>query len=118
MRRMDRRALFLAVCLAIAGGLYAQSGKTTYEYDNLNRLVRMVSPAGVTTYTYDAVGNRTTKQFTPSVAKPSQAPALQAVPVSADSAATVRRQASSTPIVTAAKGTLAAKEQDVKPQNP
>lgn len=117
---MNKRTLSLAVSLAIAGCLFAQTGKTTYEYDNLNRLVRVVSPAGVTTYTYDAVGNRTGKTFTPSVAKPSQAPATQAAPVSADSAAAARQQASSAPapIAPAAKGALAAKEQDVKPQKP
>jgi len=37
--------------------------KTTYEYDKLNRLVKVVSPLGETTYTYDALGNRLSRTF-------------------------------------------------------
>ena len=122
---MKKKTLSLAACLAIAGTLHAQTGKTTYEYDNLNRLVRVVSPAGVTTYTYDVLGNRTAKTFSPSVAKPSQAPAKQAVP--ADSMAADNRQpsaAGSEPTSTAGRLSakagqpLAAKEQNVEPQKP
>ena len=40
-----------------------QKQKTTYEYDKLNRLVKVVSPLGETTYTYDALGNRLTRTF-------------------------------------------------------
>ena len=37
--------------------------KSTYEYDKQNRLVKVVSPLGETTYTYDALGNRLTRTF-------------------------------------------------------
>ena len=41
----------------------ADKQKTTYEYDKLNRLVKVVSPLGETTYTYDALGNRLSRTF-------------------------------------------------------
>ena len=117
MTDMKKKTLCLAACLAIAGMLHAQTGKTTYEYDKLNRLVRVVSPAGVTTYTYDVLGNRTAKTFTPSVAKPSQTSARQAAP--ADSSATASQQPSAAGSRQATAGQpLAAKEQDVEPQKP
>lgn len=34
---------------------------TTYEYDALNRLVKVTTPKSVTEYTYDYLGNRETK---------------------------------------------------------
>ena len=37
--------------------------KTTYEYDKLNRLTKVISPLGETTYTYDALGNRLSRTF-------------------------------------------------------
>lgn len=40
-----------------------QKQKTTYEYDKLNRLTKVVSPLGETTYTYDALGNRLSRTF-------------------------------------------------------
>ena len=40
-----------------------QTQKTTYEYDKLNRLTKVVSPLGETTYTYDALGNRLSRTF-------------------------------------------------------
>lgn len=36
----------------------------SYEYDALNRLVKVVTPTYTTTYTYDALGNRTIKMVT------------------------------------------------------
>ncbi len=40
----------------------AEVGTTTYQYDDLHRVVQEVSPTGWTTsYTYDTVGNRLTK---------------------------------------------------------
>ena len=41
----------------------ADKQKTTYEYDKLNRLTKVVSPLGETTYTYDALGNRLSRTF-------------------------------------------------------
>ena len=40
-----------------------QKQNTTYEYDKLNRLTKVVSPLGETTYTYDALGNRLSRTF-------------------------------------------------------
>lgn len=63
---MKRTMMMIFLLLAVVcQQAMAQSSKTTYEYDQLNRLVRVVSPAGETVYTYDAVGNRKTKKFTP-----------------------------------------------------
>ena len=40
------------------------SSSIAYEYDKLNRLVKVTTPNSVTTYTYDALGNRTQKTVT------------------------------------------------------
>ena len=40
-----------------------QKQNTTYEYDKLNRLTKVISPLGETTYTYDALGNRLLRTF-------------------------------------------------------
>lgn len=40
-----------------------QKQNTTYEYDKLNRLTKVISPLGETTYTYDALGNRLSRTF-------------------------------------------------------
>jgi len=57
------RVLLLVVGLGLmsASSLFAQS-TNTYEYDNLNRLIKTTYGNGaVVQYTYDAVGNRTAK---------------------------------------------------------
>lgn len=55
--RRCRRSLPLLVGL-LAGASHA----TTYQYDDLGRLVRETYDSGVeVTYTYDAVGNRTSR---------------------------------------------------------
>ena len=42
-----------------------QAFSTTYTYDSLNRLTKVVYDNGVTvTYSYDALGNRTSKKVT------------------------------------------------------
>ncbi len=108
---MKRTVFFSFVLAAVCQTAMAQSGKTTYEYDKMNRLVRVVSPAGETTYTYDAVGNRKTKQFTPNAAlKPaSAAPA----PVPADTT-TVQQPA----VVPENREPLATKEEESETKKP
>ena len=76
---MMKQTMMIYLLLAVfCQKAMAQSGKTTYEYDQLNRLVRVVSPAGETLYTYDAVGNRKSKKFTPNSALKTAAPAAAA----------------------------------------
>ncbi|MBA4601052.1 RHS repeat protein, partial [Thermoactinomyces mirandus] len=42
-----------------------KSGTTTYEYDELDQLIKETAPDGtITEYTYDAAGNRTSKKVT------------------------------------------------------
>ena len=61
---MKQKLLILFLLASMSGlSAFAQSGKTIYEYDELNRLIKVVSPAGETVYTYDELGNRTAKQF-------------------------------------------------------
>ncbi|MBA4601050.1 MAG: RHS repeat-associated core domain-containing protein [Thermoactinomyces sp.] len=43
----------------------SKSGTTTYEYDELDQLIKETAPDGtITEYTYDAAGNRTSKKVT------------------------------------------------------
>ena len=53
----------LIFCLfsVLSQKLMAQTN-TTYEYDKLNRLVKVTTPVSVTTYSYDVLGNRKTKR--------------------------------------------------------
>ena len=61
---MKQKLLILFLLASMSGlSAFAQSGKTIYEYDELNRLIKVVSPAGETVYTYDELCNRTAKQF-------------------------------------------------------
>lgn len=54
--------LVSVICFSMS--MFAQQKQnTTYEYDKLNRLVKVVSPLGETTYTYDALGNRLSRTF-------------------------------------------------------
>ncbi len=53
----------LAILFACMHAFAADKQNTTYEYDKLNRLVKVVSPLGETTYTYDALGNRLSRTF-------------------------------------------------------
>ncbi len=67
---MSKQLLRLSIlsallCLILATPLLA--GTAQYTYDNLNRLVQVVYDNGATiTYTYDADGNCTVQQVTPS----------------------------------------------------
>lgn len=86
---MMKQTMMICLLLAVfCQKAMAQSGKTTYEYDQLNRLVRVVSPAGETLYTYDAVGNRKTKKFTPN----SSLKTVSAAPSAAPADSTAMRQ--------------------------
>lgn len=61
---MKQKLLILFLLASMSGlSAFAQTGKTSYEYDNLNRLIYVNSPAGETVYTYDELGNRLSKQF-------------------------------------------------------
>ena len=63
---MNNRIIYTLALLFAATQLFAQ----TYTYDNLNRLTKVVYPNGTTvTYTFDALGNRTTKKVTGSNAE-------------------------------------------------
>lgn len=55
--------IIFMMLLASVTAFATDKQKTTYEYDKLNRLVKVVSPLGETTYTYDALGNRLTRTF-------------------------------------------------------
>ena len=55
--------LSVLILFASVTAFAQQKQKTTYEYDKLNRLVKVVSPLGETTYTYDALGNRLSRTF-------------------------------------------------------
>lgn len=61
--RIKRLLLSVLMLFASVAVFAADKQKTTYEYDKLNRLVKVVSPLGETTYTYDALGNRLTRTF-------------------------------------------------------
>ena len=58
------RFLFSIFLICFSVSAFAQQKQnTTYEYDKLNRLTKVVSPLGETTYTYDALGNRLSRTF-------------------------------------------------------
>jgi YD repeat-containing protein len=60
----------VCVCLAMAGGLAAQT--VNYTYDAAGRLTGVSYPNGTTiSYTYDAAGNLLSRQVTSSAASPS-----------------------------------------------
>lgn len=61
--KIKRLLLPVLILFASVTAFAQQKQKTTYEYDKLNRLVKVVSPLGETTYTYDAVGNRLSRTF-------------------------------------------------------
>lgn len=53
---------YILLLLVVPKLSYAQS-TVSYQYDNLNQLISVVYPGGVTVrYTYDALGNRTSKR--------------------------------------------------------
>lgn len=61
---MKERILYIFALLLLATLSYAQS-KVKYEYDEINRLTRVTYSNGINVeYTYDALGNRTTKEVT------------------------------------------------------
>ena len=54
--------IFIAALLFATMQTFAQSTKTTYEYDAMYRLTKVIYSNGVTvSYTYDELGNRTSK---------------------------------------------------------
>ena len=55
--------IILMMLFASSAAFAADKQTTAYEYDKLNRLVKVVSPLGETTYTYDAIGNRLSRTF-------------------------------------------------------
>lgn len=58
---MNRKLLYTLALLFAVLQTFAQ----TYTYDNLNRLTKVVYSNGTTiTYTFDALGNRTSKKVT------------------------------------------------------
>ncbi len=64
---MKKGTILYLVCLIISClfTLPALAGTTSYEYDDLHRLTRVARGDGsVTTYNYDALGNRTSKVVT------------------------------------------------------
>lgn len=52
----------ITLLFVFSSGMAIAQTRTIYEYDKLNRLVRVVTPVSVTTYSYDALGNRTAKR--------------------------------------------------------
>ena len=61
---MTKSIVIIFMMLFASVTAYAQQKQnTTYEYDKLNRLTKVVSPLGETTYTYDALGNRLSRTF-------------------------------------------------------
>lgn len=58
---MKKVLLYIMLWIVGITNIYAQTAKR-YEYDKLNRLVKMTTPVSVTTYSYDALGNRTAKR--------------------------------------------------------
>lgn len=62
--KIKRLLLSVLILFASVTAFAQQKQNTTYEYDKLNRLVKVVSPLGETTYTYDALGNRLSRTFT------------------------------------------------------
>ncbi len=58
---MKRRIIYTLALVIVA----LQAFSTTYTYDNLNRLKKVVYDNGITvTYSYDALGNRISKKVT------------------------------------------------------
>lgn len=55
--------IIFMMLFASVTALAQQKQNTTYEYDKLNRLTKVISPLGETTYTYDALGNRLSRTF-------------------------------------------------------
>jgi YD repeat-containing protein len=61
---MKQRLIYTLAILFVSIQSFAQSS-TTYTYDNLNRLTKVTYSNGITvSYTYDALGNRTSKNVT------------------------------------------------------
>lgn len=58
---MKKVLLYIMLWIIGITNIYAQTTKR-YEYDKLNRLVKVTTPVSVTTYSYDALGNRKTKR--------------------------------------------------------
>lgn len=52
----------ITLLFVFSSGMAIAQTRTIYEYDKLNRLVKMTTPVSVTTYSYDALGNRTAKR--------------------------------------------------------
>lgn len=52
----------ITLLFVFSSGMAIAQTRTIYEYDKLNRLVKMTTPVSVTTYSYDALGNRKTKR--------------------------------------------------------
>ena len=52
----------ITLLFVFSSGMAIAQTITIYEYDKLNRLVKMTTPVSVTTYSYDALGNRTAKR--------------------------------------------------------
>lgn len=55
------RLIIILGVLLLVNDIKAQT-QTTYEYDKLNRLVKVTTPISVTNYTYDNLGNRMVKK--------------------------------------------------------
>ena len=55
------KSIIISIFLLGSIGVRAQN-QTTYEYDALNRLVKVTTPNHVIVYTYDALGNRLSKR--------------------------------------------------------
>ena len=63
-KRMKQRLLYTLAILFVSIQTFAQNS-TTYTYDNLNRLTKVTYSNGVmVSYSYDALGNRTSKKVT------------------------------------------------------
>lgn len=58
---MKQILLYFMLWIIGITNIYAQTTKR-YEYDKLNRLVKVTTPVSVTTYSYDVLGNRKTKR--------------------------------------------------------
>lgn len=55
------KSIIISIFLLGSIGVRAQN-QTTYEYDALNRLVKVTTPNHVIVYTYDALGNRLSRK--------------------------------------------------------
>lgn len=67
---MKQRLLYTLALLLATTQTFAQSSKTTYEYDSNNRLTKIAYSNGVSVvYTYDELGNRLSKKVTGAVQK-------------------------------------------------